>query len=310
MRFAPEQLIFGIHFTFNVFSGKELYTQPLLANNNQPDKISFNKFSSVVPIHFGPKPKEDKLAYQLTDQNGYCYYNQYPGVRRDIPEQEGDNRFNLGVEYPWYLSIVDQLPRNTQYEYHELTHFLNKCIRGITEITARVEAEPDPVLKKKAFTKGREITVLYQRVLKEFSESYKDFKIVITHQPEQGRHIAEIVPINVEDSWLTKARAMTPECVLEILHDLDRLDIDLTADTRLGIHTGPGDSFNICFSVCDKNMDYLWKRTFIMFPDITGLVAAASWLKLINGNYDYAALDTKVLIEIVREVEDELTEKQ
>lgn len=184
-RYTPEQEVFGVHFLFNTLTGKELYTHPLLANNSQPERIHFTKFSHAEPVSFHPTPPKDKQSYKLKDEAGYVYYNQYPCPRRDLTEDEGDQRFNLGVEYPFYQSVMDTLPAGTQYEYCELEFFLNKCVRGITELTSILETRDkhDPEHVKRAKAKGEALERLYLETLTAFVKKYPDYTFVYEMKP-------------------------------------------------------------------------------------------------------------------------------
>lgn len=182
-RYTPEQEVFAVHYAFTLLAGNELFTQPLIANNKHPDRIRFTRLMKAKTISFHPTPKDDKQAYKLVDDNGYTFYNQYPCVRRDIPENEGDHRFNLGVEYPFYQSILPELPRDMQYEYCDLEFFLNKVVRGIREMTIVVNTEAttpeDKQRRERAVEKGKALEKLYLETLVAFSEKYPAYVITI-----------------------------------------------------------------------------------------------------------------------------------
>lgn len=168
--------IFVVHFGFDTLAGRELFTQPLLKNNKQPVRISFNRFDKIERVVF--HPDSDAKSYHATAENGYVYFNQYPGPRKDLTPEEGSYRYNLGVEYPWYQAELDKLPGNMQYEYMDLVAFLNRCVRGLEKLTLIVtDAEETQERREKAAAKGKEIAILYQRTINEFKGTYPDYTV-------------------------------------------------------------------------------------------------------------------------------------
>lgn len=199
-RYSDDRLVFGVHFTFPVLAGRELYTQPLMANNNQPELISFNQFSQFKPMRFDPNSPKELESYFVLDQHGYTYHNQYPGIRQDISEAEGNHRFSLGVEYPWYQRFIKQLAKGIQYEYMDLTHFLLKCARGFVDLDA-VMNDPNAETTKRiaAAAKGKALYILYSRVTKEFKETYPQYEI-ITRYKEGTNEVIDFDYVPVEQS--------------------------------------------------------------------------------------------------------------
>lgn len=188
-RYTNDVPVFGVHFTFPVLAGRELYTQPLMLNNNQPDLINFNKFTQFEEKKFNPKSKDTFQSYHMLDQNGYVFHNQYPSPRQDVKEAEGNHRFNMGVEYPWYQRAIGELVSGTQYEYLDLNQFLLKCARGFAEFSKilastipeeATEAEKSAHLLKQhnAAAKGKALHELYARVLREFCATYPEYNIL------------------------------------------------------------------------------------------------------------------------------------
>lgn len=182
-RYSDNRLVFGVHFTFPVLAGRELFTQPLMTNNNQPDLISFNQFSKFQPMRFDPNSPKELESYFALDQNGYTYHNQYPGIRQDISEAEGNHRFSLGVEYPWYQRFIKQLIGGIQYEYMDLTHFLLKCARGFVELDAIMnDTNAETTKRIAAAAKGKALYILYSQVTKEFKVAYPQYKIITRYK--------------------------------------------------------------------------------------------------------------------------------
>lgn len=177
-RFSNDTPVFGVHFTFPVLAGRELYHQPLMANDNQPELISFTHFKQIDEKRFDPNSDKNLESYFLLDQHGYTYHNQYPGVRQDIDEKEGNYRFNLGVEYPWYQRYIKKLIGNIQYEYIDLNYFLLKCAKGFKDLDAVLNDVTIPLDKRsKAASKGKALHELYTRVNAEFKANYPGWTI-------------------------------------------------------------------------------------------------------------------------------------